>query len=101
MTELVTYHATDRRVYDGAYCSDMQREADHVKKLEARLKAADSTARVTYFPAEDKYMAFHYPTPGKGPRAVSGIFRSNYQLALIEAIELLEVKCTTQNSESR
>jgi hypothetical protein len=92
MTELTTYHATDRRVYNGAFCSDMQREADHVRMLEARLKAADSTASVTYFPVEGKYLAFHYPKPGRGPREVSGIFRVNRQLALIEAIEILEAR---------
>ncbi len=92
MNELTTYHVADRRVYNGALCSGMQREEGHTKVLEARLKAADSTASATYFPVEGKYMAFHYPTPDKGPREISGTFHSSRQLALIEAIEILEAQ---------
>ena len=47
-----TYHtATDRRVYNGAPCSDMQREHDSLASLVA--EAAKRGARATYFPMEE------------------------------------------------
>jgi hypothetical protein len=33
MTDLEPYYARDRRVYDGALCSDMQRESDHSRRV--------------------------------------------------------------------
>ena len=59
MKELTTYMASDRRVYNGAPCSDMQREWDHTKYLETRMKQADPTARCTYFPMEGKYFSIY------------------------------------------
>jgi len=44
------YTATDRRVYNGAPCSDMQREHDSLASLVA--EAAKRGARATYFPVE-------------------------------------------------
>jgi len=47
------YKATDRRVYNGALCSDMKKEQDSLSKLER--KAAKLGARATYFPMEGKW----------------------------------------------
>lgn len=96
MTELTTHKASDRRVYDGAPCSDMDREWSHTDGLEKRLLAADPTAAVTYFPMEGKYLAFtntnilenpHLEGP---PRILTGVFHVEKQEALIEAIRVLE-----------
>ena len=89
MVELETYYATDRRVYNGAPCSDMQREWNRTDALDKRMKEADPTAGCTYFPVEDKYMVFHYPDPERAPQAITG-FHACKQTALIEAIKILE-----------
>jgi hypothetical protein len=81
---LEAYHATDRRVYNGALCSDMQREAERLKELTARLKQVAPGASCTYFPVEQKYMTFVDNKP------VTGNFFFNRQLAIIEAIAVLE-----------
>lgn len=52
------HYATDRRCYDGAFCSDLQKEIDSVANLEKNIKAACPGFSCTYFPAEGKYMAF-------------------------------------------
>jgi len=92
---LEPYFATDRRVYDGCFCSDMQREADHCQKLAKQLKALDPTASATYFPVEGKYLVFvdwsMDETIHRGmPRQLTGNMHSQKQYALIEAIEYLE-----------
>jgi len=47
------YHqATDRRVYDGALCSDMQRQENSISKLKALLPEKHL---LTYFPLEGKW----------------------------------------------
>ena len=46
------HHATDRRVYNGALCSDMQREQDSIKQLK---KLLPDNAQCTYFPMEGKW----------------------------------------------
>jgi len=96
--ELTTYRANDRRVYYGAPCSDMQKEWNHTDALVARMKRADKTASCTYFPAEAKYLVFtnsnilENPNLVGPPRELTGVFHSNKQLALIEAIKVLEEK---------
>jgi len=86
--ELYVYRAKDRRVYDGALCSDMQRELDHTNYLERRMKRADGTARCTYYPAESRYLVFT-DVAGR-PKILTGNMHSFKQLALIEAIQVLE-----------
>lgn len=51
------HHASDRRCYYGAPCSDLKREWDSLANLQARLEALAPGFRCTYFPAEGKYFA--------------------------------------------
>ena len=94
--ELTTYRATDRRVYNGAPCSDMSREWAHTDALEKRMKQADPTASCTYFPMEGKFLVFInsnlLENPGLvgPPRELTGNFHADKQEALIEAIFVLE-----------
>lgn len=90
MVELETYRATDRRVYWGAPCSDMKREFDRTDNLWKRMKAADPTARCVYFPMEGKYLVHHYPNNPHRPEDVTGVMHEDNQVALIEAIKVLE-----------
>lgn len=92
----MTYTATDRRVYNDALCTDMQKESDHIEHLETRMKKADPTASYTYFPAEGKYIVFinsnimENPALIGPPRILTGTMHPSKQLALIEAINVLE-----------
>lgn len=83
--ELTTYRASDRRVYNGAYCSDMERERDHTKQLMEELLKLEPNAICTYFPMEGKWDVSRR-TDYKSiiPDMVEG-----KQEAIIEAIELL------------
>ena len=81
---LDTYYARDRRVYNGALCSDLQREVDHASALERRMKKAEPEASCVYFPAEGKYLTF------VRHKELTGNFHEEKQVALIEAIEVLE-----------
>lgn len=93
---LTTYTATDRRVYNGAMCSDMTREFERTAQLVRRMKKADPTARCTYFPMEGKFLVFtnsnvlENPDLVGPPKELTGNFHCNKQEALIEAIKLLE-----------
>ena len=64
---LSTYQASDRRVYNGAPCSDMQREWNHTNNLEN-------------------------PNLIGPPQTLTGHFYVNKQEALIEALLKLEQK---------
>ena len=68
--------ATDRRCYDGAYCSDLQREIDSRVSFINLIKEKYKDFRCTYFPLEGKYMAF------VGVNAVSWDMFSNYEECL-------------------
>ena len=81
---LEPYHASDRRCYDGALCSDLQRQVDRTDALEKRMKASNPEASCTYFPMEDKFMVF------VKHRQLTGNFYRHKQHALIEAIQVLE-----------
>jgi hypothetical protein len=95
-TLLTPYHATDRRVYWGANCSDMQREADHVKALVKRMRDLDPTTNCIYFPLEARFLVFtntnllKFPHLEGPPRELTGNFHDCIQLAVIEAIQFLE-----------
>ena len=86
MENLTTYRASDRRVYNGSSCSDMQREQTHTKDLLARMNQAEPAARCTYFPMEGQYLVF------VNLKQLTGKFHDDKQLALIEAITVLESK---------
>lgn len=58
MNEPELHYATDRRCYNGAFCSDLQREINSREELEKQIKAVHPEFRCTYFPAEGKHMAF-------------------------------------------
>jgi len=96
MNDLTTYRASDRRVYNGALCSDMRREQDHTEYLLKRMKEADPTVRCTYFPMEGKFLVFtnsnmlENPDLKGPPVKLTGNFHSSKQEALIEAITVLE-----------
>ena len=90
--ELTSYQASDRRVYNGALCSDMQKEADHTKRLEKCMKQLDATARCTYFPVEHKFLVFTYPNSEYIPEILTDNFHAYKQEALIEAIRVLSAE---------
>ena len=87
---LEPYHATDRRVYYGAPCSDMSREFKRTDDLMKRLLKAEPTASCTYFPMEGKYMVFIRPDPNRTWDILTNNFHESKQDALIEAITVLE-----------
>jgi len=97
---LEEYRATDRRVYNGAYCSDMKKEHDHTEYLTERMLTADKTAWCTYFPVEGKFLVFtnsnmlRNPDLVGPPRELTGVFHHSRQAALIEAIKILESDST-------
>jgi hypothetical protein len=80
---LKTYKASDRRVYNGALCTDMKNEIDHESKLMKILRKIEPSASCTFFPLEYSYMVF------VNHRMVTGIFHECKQEAIIEAIENL------------
>ena len=95
---LSEYRAADRRVYDGAPCSDMAREWANEDMLVKRLEAADRTASVTYFPVEGKWLAFtntgllKFPDLIGPPKVLTDRFHVSRQACLIEAIQVLEAR---------
>jgi len=81
-----TYYATDRRVYNGALCSDMQRQQDHTNALLAKLVELEPDAFCTYFPQEDKWdVSRRSDYKSIIPSLIAG-----KQEAIIAAIEILE-----------
>jgi len=93
---LIPYRASDRRVYNGAPCSDMSREWAHTDALENRMQEADPTASCTYFPMEGKYLVFtntgilKNPNLKGPPKILTNNFHESKQEALIEAVHVLE-----------
>lgn len=81
---LEPYYASDRRCYNGALCSDLQREADRIAALEKRMKKAEPSASCSYFPKEGKFLTFVRFLE------LTGKFHTCKQIALIEAIQILE-----------
>jgi len=90
------YIATDRMHYNGAPCSDLQRELNTSKELEHRMKLADPTSSCIYFPMEGKYLVFtnsnilENPDLKGLPEILTGNFHQYKQDALIEAIQILD-----------
>ena len=94
--KLELYYASDRRVYNGAPCSDMNREWQRTEDLMNYMKHLDKTASCLYYPEAGKYLVFtnsnilENPDLVGPPRKLTGNFHISKQAALIEAIETLE-----------
>ena len=90
------YHAKDRRLYNGAPCSDLQKEWDNTTALEKQMKQLDSTTSCTYFPLEAKYLVFTNSNLLENlnltgpPKELTGNMHTSKQRALIEAIHKLK-----------
>ena len=79
-----TYIATDRRVYEGVLCLDMEKEKEHEEYLEDQMKKFDPSAMCTYFPAPGEgYLVF------VNGRVLTDNFHDCKQDALVEAITVL------------
>ena len=52
------HYAKDRRCYDGAMCSDLQRELDSKEVIFNEIKESYPDYHCTYFPAEGKFLSF-------------------------------------------
>ena len=50
------YRAIDRRCYNGAYCSDLQKEIDSKNKAKKYLKSLGLS--ICYYPAGSYYIGF-------------------------------------------
>ena len=62
------HHATDRRCYQGAYCSDMEREIN--SKNGARSALSNVGMSITYFPAGSFYVGFEQ-RPERAPKIIT------------------------------
>ena len=51
------HFATDRRCYNGALCSDLQREVNSRESIRKQIKEKYPNFRTCYFPTEGKYLA--------------------------------------------
>ena len=58
MNEPYLHYATDRRCYNGAMHSDLEREASTRQDLFSEIRGQHPDYFCTYFPAEGKYMSF-------------------------------------------
>ncbi len=58
MNQPTLHYATDRRCYNGAMCSDLQREIGSREKILAEIKKEFPEYSCTYFPMEGKYLSF-------------------------------------------
>lgn len=52
------HYATDRRCYNGAMCSDLQKEIDSRNSILKEIQNSRPDYRCTYFPMEGKFMSF-------------------------------------------
>ena len=84
MKEPELHYAYDRRCYNGAMCSDLQKE--HVSKdnILKQIKKARPDYRCTYFPVEDKYLSFIYKTEYVPIQLTGNMFEDKGQ-CLLEA----------------
>mgnify|MGYP006282763901 CR=1 FL=1 len=51
------HYATDRRCYNGAMCSDLQREIDSQNRILKEIREQYPNFRICYFPVEGAYSA--------------------------------------------
>ena len=86
---LEPYQASDRRVYNGANCNDMQNQENRTKFIHKKLLELLPSAFVTYFPVEGKYDVCDVDNAHQSiiPDLVYG-----KQEAMLEAIEILKQK---------
>jgi len=56
--EPILHYATDRRCYNGALCSDLQRELDSQNNILKAIEKEYPEFSCTYFPGDGKYLAF-------------------------------------------
>ena len=82
------HHATDRRCYQGAYCSDMEREIE--SKKNARSVLSELGVRITYFPAGSFYVGFK-TRPDTAPEIITGDCMS-FEICVAECAEYLRNK---------
>ena len=52
------YYANDRRCYNGAMCSDLQKEIGSKEVIFNEIKKSYPNYSCTYFPLEGKYLSF-------------------------------------------
>ena len=57
-SEITLYRASDRRCYNGAFCSGMRREIDSLANAKKKLKELHPDLSLTWFPAGDFYVGF-------------------------------------------
>lgn len=77
------HRATDRRCYNEAMCSNLQREVDSEKEILRQLKKVEPEFSCTYFPMEKKYLTFiKY-------RTLTDNFHSSLGEAILEAWDLI------------
>ena len=98
MTNLQPYYATDRRIYNGAPCSDMRRQWNREEEILKELRRLEPRAWMTYFPQEGFWSAAYWdkddkfcdiPTPDFGCK----------QTAMLAAIEYLEERNQTDENK--
>ena len=83
MKEPQLHYATDRRCYNGAFCSDLQKEFDSKDKILKAIRAKYPEYFCTYFPVEGKYMSFlKY-------KEITSVFHVDRGECLLEAWRLL------------
>jgi hypothetical protein len=51
----ILHYATDRRCYNGALCSDLQKELDSRDDILNQVQIVEPEFRTVYFPVEGKY----------------------------------------------
>jgi ubiquinone/menaquinone biosynthesis C-methylase UbiE len=58
MNEPELHYATDRRCYNGAFSSDMERQFKSQDDIVKQIQIEYPEFSVVYFPLEDKYLSF-------------------------------------------
>ena len=86
MSKYNWHSARDRRVYNGALCSDMRKESDSIAALKALLPP---NALLTYFPLEGKWCCSLKDFRGQMFYELS--FEPHIGDSLVTALERLDV----------
>jgi hypothetical protein len=86
MSKYSYYEASDRRVYNGAMCDDMQRAHNSVEKLKALLPEKHL---LTYFPLEGKWCCSLKDFRGQMYYQIG--WRHSLGDCLVEALEAIDV----------
>lgn len=83
MEEPILYYAKDRRCYNGAFSSDMEKEIASKQKILNSIKEQYPEYSCTYFPAEGKYLSFI------SHRELTGNMHNDQGQCLLEAWRIL------------